>query len=228
MSALAIVQKPLAKWRSLPPKTKLAVGLGALALFLWWRSMSLRSLNILGQAFLSNGSHAPWSGVTLGNGPGLIGPEGCVLTSLTNAWNLFNPDALMTPDTANDIIKGAAGFIHDALIVATGAGALGINAPDAQHLKVSAGADVGSMRAVIDAALGAGGAALVRVFHGGNHVDGDHSVLIYGGGGGSYIAADPALARQITFDSNLVSQDGIHWGGAVPYQTVAVQALYNS
>lgn len=222
LNALA---KPLAKWRSFPPRTKLAIGLGAVALFLWWRSSMLRSLTVIGQAYMPDGSHAPWAGLTLGNGPGKIGGEGCVFISLNNAWNLFNPLSTMTPDLVNELLKQAGAFMQDALVVATGAGALGINAPDTEHAK---GVDVGTLRNMLDLALSRGGAALLRVFHGSDRANGDHTVLVYGGGGGSYIAADPALARNITFDGNLQSVDGTHWGSGVPYQGIGVQALYSA
>lgn len=189
------------------------------------------NVNILGQAYNppdSSGrqSVAPWAGHQLGRGATSIGSGGCIETAMTMAFNAFNPDTPMTPDIANDIMvqKGAFGVNSSMMILKTGANALGMDMPDDQHIQP---ADVGTIIRILDKALANGGLALLRVYHGSSMSMGDHTVLVHGSSGSGYIAADPALARNVTFDANLRSVDGATWGSRVPYQAIGVAALYD-
>lgn len=214
--------------------TKVAIsGLTITSTVMLYRAFGKRMRNIvfLGQAYDSHGNHTPWSGVSLGNsgGANTIGAAGCVETSITMAFNSYNPDSQITPDVANDIIRKNGGFATGSadMFIEKGANALGMDMPASMHLV--APQPLSAILPVANKVIADGAMALLRVFHGKNPVGGDHTVLLYGGGGGSYLAADPALARSITFDSNFISVDGgAKWGLKVPYRCIGIAALYNS
>ena len=214
--------------------TKLAIsGLTIVSTVMLYRAFRRRMRNIvfLGQAYDEHGHRTPWAGVSLGNsgGANTIGAAGCVETSITMAYNSYNTDAPMTPDVANEIIRNNGGFAAGSadMFIEKGANALGMDMPANMHL--SAPRSLSEIIPVMNKVITDGAMALLRVFHGKNPVGGDHTVLLYGGGAGEYYAADPALARSIKFDANLISVDGgAKWGAKVPYRCIGVVALYNS
>ncbi len=203
-------------------KTKVLIGLGAVAAFLvLQRSVGGFVSGVLGQAFMG-GKRTPWASLKLGTGSSTIGAGGCILVSLTTAFNRFNPGSPMTPDVANDILKSKGAFVGSNMRIDDGAAALGIDLQEDIR-----GASVAAMKAAIDKTLDAGGMALLRVAHGSVTAAGDHTVLITGRSGGGYTAADPALAKTIAIDSNLRSDAGSAWGAKKPYTGVQVQTLLN-
>jgi len=212
--------------------TKLAIGgaviLSTVMIAKAVRGGRMRSVKVLGQNYLfpNSGIVAPWARVPLGNGSSSIGGAGCIEVSMTMAFNSYNPDTPMTPDVANGLMKSAGAFAvgSSSMVLKTGANALGLDMPDDQHTQP---ADVATIHRILDKALSANALALLRVYHGGNRTMGDHTVLVYGSDGSNYLAADPALVRPITFNSNLVSADGALWGPHVPYEGMGVAALYD-
>ena len=210
-------------------KTKIALGLGAVALFMLWRAR--KSVQILGQAFKPNSNeHEPWSGIILGSGPATIGLGGCILTSITMAFNTLQNmtgENALTPDAANSIIKQAGGFVGDMMIIEKGANALGLDMPAKVANATPSSTHMAQMRALLDDTLAKGGVALLRVNHNVNmNPAGHHTILVHGKSGSGYVAADPALARDVVVDANLTSNAGTEWDTHVPYVAVGVAALF--
>lgn len=207
-------------------KKKVAIGLGVVAVFMLLRAR--KSVIVLAQCFIpGTGNRTPWAGKFLGRGKELIGDAGCVLTSLTMAFNAFN-NSNLTPDAANDIMVAAGAFapgssamtVEDSSVAGRGgADALGMMAP------VSERASGPAMRAAVNNALAKGGMVLLGV------AGGQHTILLYGASGGGYVAADPAFGKIINLDGNFLATDNLHWASApghAPYQGVLARPLYNS
>lgn len=222
-------------------KTKIALGLGAVAALMLFmnRSSIMNGIVILGQNYGpgANGKKVrmPWALKALGNGDNTFAAAACVFMSILMAFNAFNPDTPLDPLTANDLLKKANAFLpgSSAMNSQRGANALGMSMPDNERIIDSGGpltaVKLNSMRNIIDNCLARGGLVLFRVDHDRDlNLVGDHSTLIYGRSGDTYLCADPALAETIKINrSNLQGPAGATWGTHIPYQGVAVSAMYN-
>lgn len=218
--------------------TKIALGVGAglgLLFLLSRKGGGGRRVNVIGQYVDSRGRTQPWAGVTLGFGPSNIASAGCVLTTLTMAWNTFNPDSPMTPDVMNDFLKGKPGtFQGDNMFTEVAANAAGMDMPASERVDYSGKGrptpeHSAAMRAALDLALSRGGLAMIRVDENQDlGYRGDHTMLVFSGGGGSYLAADPQLVTTLTFDGNLFASANNQFGAHFNYQGVGVATIYNS
>ena len=218
----------LAKWRSARPRTRYLLAGGVFLAFLWFGRRQLGgAVKVLGQAFNPDGTHAPWSGDHLGLGTTTVGVGGCVLASLAMAFNKLNAADLggstLTPRDLNQLLQQhPEAWLGRSSVMETGPAMSAVGLTGGKLV----GGSVMLMRSALDEALAKGGTALVRVFHGADKTNGDHTVLVYGKSGPDYIAADPALARTITFGPTLASGAGAQWGNRVPYQVVNVHQVF--
>ncbi|HEY4221579.1 MAG TPA: hypothetical protein VGO62_09555 [Myxococcota bacterium] len=152
----------------------------------------------------------PWGAERLGNGSLSFGDAGCLETCTTMASDALAGTGF-DPSDVNDIVKAAGGFSGSLLILEVAAAAVGLTAPDGERVHSGTGAQADELRSTIDYALQNGGVCAVNVDHSASG-PGQHWVLVHDVSGDAYVAADPALAQEITIDrQSLIASSA--WNG---------------
>ena len=178
-------------------RTKVLIGVG-IGLFLFGGGVVVsRAVVPLWQ------SAAAWGKKQLGFGTSTIGAGGCLLTLFTMASNALK-GTNYTPDVVNEILKSASAFSGSNLVTEKAAAALGLKRGERVY-------NAAGLRAAVDAALAAGGLAVLQVDHSGDAV-GDHFILVNGKNAAGYTAADPAPAKIIQLGPDLGG--AVAWGSS--------------
>jgi hypothetical protein len=142
-----------------------------------------------------------WGGRALGFSRETISEEGCMVTALAMASNT-QAGTDWNPGDVNELAQSAGAFKGDLLILELAAEAVGLRAPDDERIHAGDG-DSSELRALMRRALSSGGGALLNVGHGSP----SHFVYLHGEDASGFVAADPALGRDIHIDASTLQAD---------------------
>lgn len=104
-----------------------------------------------------------WSTLLLGDGSSTIGGAGCVLVSLVQIAIELETRPGMLPPHANEACRKAKAFDGSMLRVHDAAPVLGLDAPLSQRVVTADGATRKDLMTALEAVIGDGGCALLRV-----------------------------------------------------------------
>ncbi len=147
-----------------------------------------------------------------------ISSKGCLLTSITMAYNTFYNEK-MNPVQANRLIKKNNGFAGADIIQPTAASVLGMKTTG----KIVQGT-VSDMRAITDETLLNGGLIIFHVDKNDNR-SGDHFVLVHGKVNDNYVVADPSTGEDFLMDSNTLKTEFKNDKGKVERHYKVISAI---